>query len=134
MFHALAFGEDAEAMPATALAWNAGGMGVHWTAATPWPAGDEVFDFGDPAGWAADLDTARRLLASSRPPPSAPPRSAAWSSTYCEALRHHRAGRPAPAADAHGRHDDGIRPHAAHRAGDDLPADRDRRGPRRSPW
>lgn len=63
MFHALAFGEDAEAMPATALAWNAGGMGVHWTAATPWPAGDEVFDFGDPAGWAADLDTARRLLA-----------------------------------------------------------------------
>lgn len=63
MIHALAFGEDAEAMPATALAWNAGGMGVHWTAATPWPAGDEVFDFGDPAGWAADLDTARRVLA-----------------------------------------------------------------------
>ncbi|WP_405534781.1 GMC oxidoreductase [Streptomyces sp. NBC_00075] len=63
MFHALAFGEDAEAMPATALAWNAGGMGVHWTAATPWPAGDEVFDFGDPAGWAADLATAHRMLA-----------------------------------------------------------------------
>jgi choline dehydrogenase-like flavoprotein len=63
MFHALAFGEDAEAMPAAALAWNAGGMGVHWTAATPWPAGHEVFDFGDPDRWAADLDTARRLLA-----------------------------------------------------------------------
>ncbi|MEV0933205.1 GMC oxidoreductase [Streptomyces phaeochromogenes] len=63
MFHALAFGEGAEAMPATALAWNAGGMGVHWTAATPWPAGDEVFDFGDPARWATDLDTARRVLA-----------------------------------------------------------------------
>jgi choline dehydrogenase-like flavoprotein len=62
MFHALAFGEKAEAMPATALAWNAGGMGVHWTAATPWPAGHEVFDFGDPARWAADLDTACRLL------------------------------------------------------------------------
>jgi choline dehydrogenase-like flavoprotein len=62
MFHALAFGEDAEAMPATALAWNAGGMGVHWTAATPWPAGHEVFDFGDPARWAADLDTARQVL------------------------------------------------------------------------
>jgi choline dehydrogenase-like flavoprotein len=62
MFHALAFGEDVEAMPATALAWNAGGMGVHWTAATPWPAGDEVFDFGDPAGWATDLDTAYRML------------------------------------------------------------------------
>ncbi|MDN3029265.1 GMC oxidoreductase [Streptomyces sp. S.PB5] len=63
MFHALAFGQDAEAMPQAALAWNTGGMGVHWTAATPWPAGDEVFDFGDPAGWAADLDTARGLLA-----------------------------------------------------------------------
>lgn len=63
MFHALAFGEDAEAMPATALAWNAGGMGVHWTAATPWPAGDEVFDCGDPTRWAADLDTAHRMLA-----------------------------------------------------------------------
>ncbi|MFE2213400.1 GMC oxidoreductase [Streptomyces canus] len=63
MFHALAFGEEAEAMPQAALAWNAGGMGVHWTAATPWPAGDEAFDFGDPEAWAADLDTARRLLA-----------------------------------------------------------------------
>ncbi|MFD4509888.1 GMC oxidoreductase [Streptomyces sp. NPDC058457] len=63
MYHALAFGEDAEAMPQAALAWNAGGMGVHWTAATPWPAGHEVFDFGDPAAWATDLDTARRLLA-----------------------------------------------------------------------
>jgi choline dehydrogenase-like flavoprotein len=63
MYHALAFGEEAEAMPAAAVAWNAGGMGVHWTAATPWPAGDEVFDFGDPAGWQTDLDTARRVLA-----------------------------------------------------------------------
>jgi choline dehydrogenase-like flavoprotein len=63
MFHALTFGEDAEAMPAAALAWNAGGMGVHWTAATPWPAQNEAFDFGDPDRWAADLDTARRLLA-----------------------------------------------------------------------
>ncbi|MBO4252368.1 GMC oxidoreductase [Streptomyces griseorubiginosus] len=63
MFHALAFGEDAEAMPAAALAWNAGGMGVHWTAATPWPAGHEVFDFGEPDRWATDLGTARRLLA-----------------------------------------------------------------------
>lgn len=82
MFHALAFGEDAEAMPATALAWNAGGMGVHWTAATPWPAGDEVFDFGDPARWAADLDTARRVLAVT-PPRSVRRRSADWYSTYC---------------------------------------------------
>lgn len=63
MHHATAFGEDADAMPAAALAWNAGGMGVHWTAATPSPADDEAFDFGDPVGWAEDLDTARRVLA-----------------------------------------------------------------------
>jgi choline dehydrogenase-like flavoprotein len=62
MFHALAFGEDAEAMPGAAIAWNAGGMGVHWTAATPWPAGEEVFDGGDPDGWSDDLRTARRVL------------------------------------------------------------------------
>lgn len=62
MFPTLAFGEDAEAMPATAIAWNAGGMGVHWTAATPWPAGTEVFDGGDPQGWSDDLRTARRVL------------------------------------------------------------------------
>lgn len=62
MYHALAFGEDAESMPRAALAWNTGGMGVHWTAATPWPAGDEVFDLGDPEGWARDLATAHRLL------------------------------------------------------------------------
>ncbi|MBA8815702.1 choline dehydrogenase-like flavoprotein [Microbacterium halimionae] len=62
MFHSLAFGEEAEAMPASALSWNAGGMGVHWTAATPWPAGEEVFDFGDAEQWNADIDTARRVL------------------------------------------------------------------------
>jgi choline dehydrogenase-like flavoprotein len=62
MFHALAFGEDAAAMPGAAIAWNAGGMGVHWTAATPWPAGEEVFDDGDPRGWSDDLRTARRVL------------------------------------------------------------------------
>lgn len=62
MFHASAFGEDADAMPAAAFGWNAGGMGVHWTAATPWPAGHETFDHGDPDAWADDLETARRLL------------------------------------------------------------------------
>ncbi|HTJ66134.1 MAG TPA: GMC oxidoreductase [Actinospica sp.] len=59
---ATAFGQEADAMPAAALAWNAGGMGVHWTAATPWPGDDEAFDFGDPARWAEDLETARRVL------------------------------------------------------------------------
>ena len=62
MYNLSAFGEQANAMPACAVAWNLGGMGVHWTAATPWPAGDEVFDHGDPGQWDADLETARALL------------------------------------------------------------------------
>ena len=62
MFNSQTFGEEAAAMPASALAWNAGGMGVHWTAATPWPAGHETFSDGDDDAWAADLETARRLL------------------------------------------------------------------------
>jgi len=57
-----ALGDGASAMPAAAAAWNVGGMGAHWTAATPWPAGTEVFDHGDPAGWQRDLDIARRAL------------------------------------------------------------------------
>ncbi|MDI6942935.1 GMC oxidoreductase [Microbacterium barkeri] len=60
MFHTLAFGEEAEAMPATAIAWNAGGMGVHWTAATPWPAGSEVF--ADDEEWDEDLAAAQRVF------------------------------------------------------------------------
>lgn len=55
-------GDDASAMPMAGAAWNVGGMGAHWTAATPWPAGAEVFDFGDPERWHADLQTARRVL------------------------------------------------------------------------
>jgi len=62
MFNSQTFGEDAAAMPASAIAWNAGGMGVHWTAATPWPAGHETFAHGDEEAWEADLETARRVL------------------------------------------------------------------------
>lgn len=57
-----ALGDGAAAMPAAAAAWNVGGMGAHWTAATPWPAGAEVFDHGDPGAWRRDLDIARRAL------------------------------------------------------------------------
>jgi choline dehydrogenase-like flavoprotein len=53
-------GQDADEMPGAALAWNAGGMGVHWTAATPWP--DETERFGDESRWDRDLAEARRLL------------------------------------------------------------------------
>jgi choline dehydrogenase-like flavoprotein len=54
------YGHDDDQLPGAALAWNFGGMGVHWTAATPWPDGAERF--GDPDRWEADLDLARRLL------------------------------------------------------------------------
>jgi choline dehydrogenase-like flavoprotein len=59
MHHLSSLGEDAAAMPAAAAAWNVGGMGIHWTAATPWPWGEERFDddrFDD------DLAEAQRLL------------------------------------------------------------------------
>ncbi len=62
MYHLKAFGADVGDLPASAIAWNAGGMGIHWTAATPKPYGVEVFDFGDLAQWAEDLATAQRLL------------------------------------------------------------------------
>jgi hypothetical protein len=62
MYHLSAFGESAAELPAAAVGWNGGGMGIHWTAATPWPYGPEVFDFGGPIEWDADLATAQRLL------------------------------------------------------------------------
>lgn len=60
-------GESAERMPMAAAAWNVGGMGAHWTAAVPWPAGLERFDLGDPEGFSADLATAQRVLRSCTP-------------------------------------------------------------------
>ncbi len=62
MYHLLAFGEDAAELPAAAVGWNSGGMGVHWTAATPTPYGPEVFDFLDQTEWDADLARASELL------------------------------------------------------------------------
>lgn len=56
------FGEETRSMPAAALSWNVGGMGVHWTAATPSPAGAECFVDGDARQWSIDLDTAQRVL------------------------------------------------------------------------
>ena len=55
-------GNDTSAMPAAAAAWNVGGMGAHWTAVTPWPAGTEVFDHGNAELWQRDLDTAKHAL------------------------------------------------------------------------
>jgi choline dehydrogenase-like flavoprotein len=62
MYHLSSLGEDSRQMPAAAVAWNVGGMGVHWTAATPTPWGSEVPDVIPDAEWRADLREAVRLL------------------------------------------------------------------------
>jgi hypothetical protein len=62
MYNLSAFGDDATAMPGSAVAWNTGGMGVHWTAACPWPWGPEVPDFLPSDQWDADLATATEVL------------------------------------------------------------------------
>ena len=116
MHHAAALGQDAAAMPGAALAWNAGGMGVHWTAATPWPVGDEVFGFGDPARWAEDLATASHVLAVA-PRPFAPTAAGrVVLDGLAAALRGCGAALPRTAADAHGHRRDAVGPLAAHRA------------------
>jgi choline dehydrogenase-like flavoprotein len=62
MYGAAAFGIDSGGMPGASLAWNAGGMSVHWTAATPCPWGSEAFEFGTGGRWADDLKRAADLL------------------------------------------------------------------------
>jgi hypothetical protein len=62
MYHLSALAENAEEMSGASVAWNAGGMGVHWTAACPSPWGQEVPAFLDHDEWSADLATARRIL------------------------------------------------------------------------
>lgn len=68
MYHLQSIGQDATAMPAAAVAWNAGGMGIHWTAATPAPWGSEVFPHIPEPEWTADLQRAAELLRVNRTP------------------------------------------------------------------
>ncbi|KQQ05759.1 MULTISPECIES: GMC oxidoreductase [unclassified Rathayibacter] len=56
------FGHDASEMPGASIAWNLGGMSVHWAAAAPTPFGDEVPEAIPAAEWSADLAEAQRLL------------------------------------------------------------------------
>ncbi|WP_309065720.1 GMC oxidoreductase [Microbacterium sp.] len=62
VFPAAFFGHDFSQFPGASVSWNIGGMGVHWTAATPWPYAEEVPDFLPRQEWDADLETARSLL------------------------------------------------------------------------
>lgn len=59
MYNVSAFGSTTTDMPAAAVGWNAGGMGVHWTAATPTPFAEEVF--GEET-WVTDLARASEHL------------------------------------------------------------------------
>ena len=65
VFPAAFFGHNFAAFPGGSVAWNIGGMGVHWTAATPWPYAEEIPAFLPREEWDADLETARRILAKS---------------------------------------------------------------------
>ncbi|MDQ4213880.1 GMC oxidoreductase [Microbacterium sp. ASV81] len=62
IFPAAFFGHNFASFPGASLAWNIGGMGVHWTAATPWPYAEEIPAFLPRAEWDEDLETARALL------------------------------------------------------------------------
>lgn len=65
VFPAAFFGHNFAGFPGASVAWNIGGMGVHWTAATPWAYAAEIPDFLPRAEWDADQETARRLLRTS---------------------------------------------------------------------
>lgn len=62
VFPAAFFGHNFAAFPGASVSWNVGGMGVHWTAATPWPYAEEIPGFLDRAEWDVDQETARRRL------------------------------------------------------------------------
>jgi hypothetical protein len=55
-------GDDGVAMPGAAIAWNEGGMSVHWAGGTPAPSGLEVPAFIRADEWNDDLATAQGLL------------------------------------------------------------------------
>jgi len=55
-------GESTEEFPGASFAWNVGGMGVHWTAACPWIAGDELVEGISENEWQRHLEDAQRLL------------------------------------------------------------------------
>ena len=57
-----AVGNGPGELPGAAVAWNEGGMGIHWAAGTPPPFGDEVPDMVNDEAWPADLLRAETIL------------------------------------------------------------------------
>lgn len=68
MYHLKSLGEDATGMPSAAVAWNVGGMGIHWTAATPTPWGSEINPCVPEDEWRHDLGRAAEILLVNRDP------------------------------------------------------------------
>lgn len=62
IFPAAFLGHNFAEFPGASVAWNIGGMGVHWTAATPWPYAEEIPEFLPRDQWDEDLESARGLL------------------------------------------------------------------------
>lgn len=64
--HLIDFGGEgsghAPTFPAAAASTNVGGMGAHWTCATPRPSGSEKVSFIADAEWSELIDTAEELL------------------------------------------------------------------------
>ncbi|GAA5150119.1 GMC family oxidoreductase [Microbacterium pseudoresistens] len=65
VFPAAFLGHNFAEFPGASIAWNIGGMGVHWTAATPWPYAEEIPAFLPDQEWSADQEVARTLLRTS---------------------------------------------------------------------
>lgn len=70
MYHLDSLGEEAAQLSGASVAWNAGGMGIHWTAATPFPFGDEIPspELIPAEEWDRDLDRAAELMRVNREP------------------------------------------------------------------
>ncbi|RWZ52886.1 choline dehydrogenase [Labedella phragmitis] len=92
MYHLSSLGEAADEMPSASVAWNAGGMGIHWTAATPFPWGSEINPHIAPDEWEQDLNRAAQLL---RVNPEAYPQTEAGAAVV-RALAAHFDPRSAP--------------------------------------
>jgi choline dehydrogenase-like flavoprotein len=61
IFPASYLGHNFDEFPGASIAWNIGGMGIHWAAAAPSPYGQEIPAFAD-RQFPGDLATAQRLL------------------------------------------------------------------------
>lgn len=95
-------------LPGAAVAWNEGGMGVHWAAGTPPPFGDEVPVMVDDEFWPADLRRAQTLLGVGVDAFPGDDRSAAILRVLSEQLGGHGAAAPQRMPMAIARRPDGV--------------------------